>query len=349
MNFKNLLFLISILAMGTWASAQDRHFTLYNMSPVSLNPGHTGAFEGTARVGGIFRDQAFTGFGVNEYVTPSFYIDAPVLMVRKRDWVGVGFFFYSDKAGSLNLGTSGGALSAAYHLSLNKKSTNTLSLGFQYGKFSRKIDAVSKDDVEDFSDTRARPTNQSSGGGSGGKNKKPGFTDLNVGLLYKSILNKTSSLEMGFAVAHVNSPFKNYSAVSSSQDSTRGKRLARLWRVHGTYNTKLNDKWGLSPSLFFQTESGATEIVTQVVANTKVGKEKQYQLNMGLGYRFGDALEVLFGFENKDLKVWMGYDITLSSLNNANKTVGGVEFAAQYLLKIYKEPEITPVIICPEY
>lgn len=345
MNFKNLLFLVFLVVAGATLNAQDRHFTLYNMTPVSLNPGHVGAFSGTARVGGIFRDQAFTGFAVNEYVTPSFFIDAPVLMVRKRDWIGVGFFFYADKAGSKNLGTSGGALSGAYHLSLNKKSTNMLSLGFQYGKFSRKIDPIEKSDVEDSSDGTL--FTGGTGGAEGGNSK--GYTDVNIGLLYKSILSKTTSLELGVVADHVNSPYKNYSAIKASQDSTKGKRLARLWRVHGTYNMALNDKWGLSPSVFFQAESGQSEFVTQVVANTRVGKNKEFKLNMGLGYRFGDALEVLFGMENKDLKVWVGYDITLSSLRSANNSAGAVEIAAQYLLKIYKQPDIKPVIICPEY
>jgi len=347
MNFKNLLFLFFMVMATTWAGAQDRHFTLYNMTPVSLNPGHTGAFSGTARIGGIFRDQAFTGFGSNIYVTPSAFIDAPIIMVRKRDWIGGGFFFYSDKAGSKELGTNGGALSAAYHLSLNKKSTNVLSLGFQYGKFSRRIEFLGEDD---FGEAGDKLQSSSSGGGSGGGSESnPGYTDVNVGLLYKSVLNKTSNLELGIVANHVNSPYKNYSAIKASQDSTKGKRLARLWRVHGTYNAKLNDKWGMSPSIFFQTESGAMEMVTQFVVNTRVGKEKQYKLNMGLGYRFGDALEVLFGFENKDIKAWVGYDITMSSLNNANNTVGAIEFAVQYQLNIFKEPDITPVIICPEY
>ena len=74
-----LIILIVTLSLGSSLAAQDIHNSLFNMSPLSLNPALTGAFEGTARIGGIYRAQ---DFGISEargYYSPSFYIDAPVI------------------------------------------------------------------------------------------------------------------------------------------------------------------------------------------------------------------------------------------------------------------------------
>ena len=56
MLLKKLLFsaLVALLAVAT-TMAQDIHFTQFTMSPLTLNPGLTGKFEGTVRIGGIYR------------------------------------------------------------------------------------------------------------------------------------------------------------------------------------------------------------------------------------------------------------------------------------------------------
>ena len=57
MRSKKLLFLFSILFTGSALWAQDIHFTQFYMSPMTTNPANAGKFEGTARIGGIFRGQ----------------------------------------------------------------------------------------------------------------------------------------------------------------------------------------------------------------------------------------------------------------------------------------------------
>ncbi len=135
--FRLLLLIVIVNATGK-LSAQDIHYSLYNMSPLTLNPALTGAFSGTARIGGIYRDQWANVIG-NQFVTPSFYVDAPIIRgFGKKDWVGVGFTMFTDKAGSLSLQTAASMLSASYHLSLNKKGTSILTLGVQGGSVQRR-------------------------------------------------------------------------------------------------------------------------------------------------------------------------------------------------------------------
>ncbi|MBK8562535.1 MAG: hypothetical protein IPN76_04125 [Saprospiraceae bacterium] len=53
-----------------------------------INPAFAGAYEGTFRIGGIYRDQARTAIGKSAYST-ALCGDAPILMIGKRHWIGV--------------------------------------------------------------------------------------------------------------------------------------------------------------------------------------------------------------------------------------------------------------------
>ena len=70
---------------------------------------------------------------------------------------------------------------------------------------------------------------------------------------------------------------------------------------------------------------------------------------MGLGYRFGDAAQVLFGGDYKDLRVALSYDVNVSSLSTASDYQGGFELAAWYIIKIYRKPTIKTRILCPRF
>src|SRR5690349_16635765 len=99
MHVRKLLLLLASVFAVSGLSAQDIHFSQFNMSPMTLNPANIGPFEGTARIGGIYRGQ-FNSVLDKQYSTPSVYVDAPIIRgFRKKDWVGVGLMFFSDKAG----------------------------------------------------------------------------------------------------------------------------------------------------------------------------------------------------------------------------------------------------------
>ena len=118
---RSVAFLVCAFLFSSVILSQDIHFSQFNFSPLTLNPALTGSYEGTARIGGIYRDQWRTDLA-NPYKTPSFYIDAPIIKgLRAIDWVGVGMTVVSDEAGSTELKTGGSYLSAAYHLALDDK------------------------------------------------------------------------------------------------------------------------------------------------------------------------------------------------------------------------------------
>ena len=102
MKLKHLLCLVFFLFSIGMMNAQDIHFSQYSLSPMTTNPAKAGSFKGTFRVGGIYRDQWGTVLQ-NQYRTPSFYIDAPIVRgFRKKDWVGIGVHFLNDQSGAYN-------------------------------------------------------------------------------------------------------------------------------------------------------------------------------------------------------------------------------------------------------
>ena len=354
---KPLLFFFFTAILGT-LQAQDIHFSLFNMSPLTLNPANTGAFFGTARVGGIYRGQWYNVSGADGYETPSFYADAPILRgFREQDWIGVGGMIFNDQAGSNKLRTNATMISASYHLGLGKDGKSVLTLGLQGGSVQRRYDPKDLTVGDGFGPNLAYNAGNSSdpfvgGGTSGGGRDKTDYLDFAAGLLFRSQIDETTNFELGVSGAHVTQPDYLFGNLRENQDSINvdgaGKRPLRL-TAHTKYEWALTDRWSAAPTAMFQTSKGATEVSLQAWAGYLINPEMQVKLNFGLGYRFGDAGKVLLGLDYKHLRVAAAYDVNFSQLNSATNYQGAFEIAAWYIIKIYKDPEIKQTILCPKF
>ena len=364
MKLFRLLLLSWMITFTSHLIAQDIHFSLFNMSPLSLNPAHTGAFEGTARIGGIYRDQ-WASIISDQFQTPSFYVDAPIIRgFGKYDWVGVGAMLFSDKAGSIELGTSGFLFSAAYHRSLsNKNSDNILTLGIQGGSISRTLNTMnlllgSGIDIGGpnritngtFMDRGFGAGGSTGGGGNPNQGGDQGdldnnFFDISAGLMLRSKLNDETNLEAGISINHITQG--EYGLLSGGTDD-RDKRPMTM-NAHGRVRYQMNEKWHITPGLLFRTTEGTNaEVILQGWLGRRINDE--FVLNFGSAYRFSDAAQLLVGVDyNEDLRVALSYDVNLSSLNNVSDYQGGFELAAYYIIKLYKSPKANPAILCPKF
>jgi len=340
MHLNRLLGILLGIFMANGLFAQDIHFTQYNMSPMTLNPGLIGGFEGTARVGGIYRNQ-WSSVIDNEFVTPSFWVDAPIIRgFRKKDWVGVGVMFLSDEAGSVGFEQNSVKFGASYHFALDKGGNTYLTLGAQGGRLEQKIDNA-RFQFEDkllLNDPMAMSSDPFAAAQSG-----KGF-DLDAGVVLKSRLNKRMDVTLGFSMYHLLEP-----EISLFEGGTGDKKQARRPVFTGVYNVELTDRWTFSPSFLFQTRSGNDEIIVQGMGNYLFDPEKDISFDLGLGYRLGDALSVMGGVRWKDLRVGLAYDINTSDLNTVSNSRGGFEIAANYIFKIFKEADVDPQILCPRF
>lgn len=350
---KTLLFVVVVLATSFGLKAQDMHNTLFYMNPIHMNPAFTGAYEGTFRIGGIYRDQARTVV-TNAYSTPTIYGDAPIVMIGKRHWIGVGMLVFQDQAGDGKLRTTAGQLSGAFHYAMDKKSKNVLTLGVQWGRVTRSLEDVSSlrdgDLISQEQSGQLTPatTDMLLTGGSapspgGGSNPETSFQDINVGILLKSKVNKKTDYNMGVSMRHITTPGNDFNFGSSSID------LPMRFVAHAQLNTQLNEKWSLTPEAYFSSISPASQVQLHGWAGYSLPpkNDKEIMLKGGLGYRFGDSGQVLLGIDFGDIRAQLGYDLTLSELGKYNSRQGGFEIAVSYIGKIFKKPEIKPAILCP--
>ncbi len=337
------LFAFSLSILGG-ISAQDIHYTQYNMAPLSLNPSLAGSFEGTFRIGGLYRDQ-WRSVLSNQFVTPSVYIDAPVFRgFGKNDWVGIGAVLVNDKAGTVSLTNTSIMAGISYHLALGANGNTVVSIGGQGGIVQKRVDqtdALFEDEI--LSGSTSLDLNNI-------EDDNIQYGDFQAGISLNSTLNKQMNFNVGFSMFHLGQPnYTTFTDAAAAGIADEDKRLPRRMVGHGEFNADLTDKWTLSPSFLYQQIQGADEIVIQTMAGHHFNAEKDITLRFGAGYRLRDAAQALVGFDFKGFRVGVAYDINVSELDVASANRGGFEIAASYIAKIYKQPVVKPVIFCPRF
>lgn len=321
------LFFILLIFSTSHLMAQDIHFTQFQMAPMNFNAAQTGLFNGTARLGGIYRDQW------SIYKTPSIFIDAPILNIMKKDWLGIGFSAIKDEAGAAKLNYTGAKLAVAYHHAFDKKRKTVMSIGAQYGLMGR---TVNRDLLRFEDEILAGPGAVSI---DYAKISDAKFNEIDAGINLRSILSKTSDISIGVGLNHLNAP--------KNGQVDNGYKMPMRLIAHGQLNMDMGKKWILSPAFLFQKISSVSEFELQGVGAYKMNPD--WNLRGGLGYRLGDAAQVILGATYKDLNVGFAYDIGVSGTNSALKNIGAFEIAANYIFKIVKKPVVDPVIFCPRF
>ncbi len=347
---KLLLAFFGFISLAQPVYSQDIHFTQYNMSPMTLNPANVGRFEGTARIGGIYRNQ-WSSVINNPYSTPSVWVDAPIIRgLRRQDWIGVGLMLYQDRAGSAGLTHGAFKFGATYHFAFGQKGNTVLSVGGHYGGENRRIDINRLQFSDGFNNQGEYVPALSMDNGRvlGSAN----YNDIDLGAVFSSKLGEAMDVQLGFSIYHFTRP--NYSLIGSGSGPGPGPqqgfaRLPRRYVSHGRFNIALNKRLALSPTFLFQTMEGNDEIIVQGLAGYLFNEEKDITLRAGLGYRLGDAVNVLLGARIKDLTVGAAYDINVSNLSLVSNYRGGFEIAAHYIIKIYKPTVVKPKVLCPRF
>ncbi|WP_116126024.1 PorP/SprF family type IX secretion system membrane protein [Lewinella sp. IMCC34183] len=346
------------LAVG----AQDTHFTLHDYNPLWLNPAQTGAYSGTVRVGGIYRGQWYT---LNGLSTPSAYVDAPIIRgLRKFDWIGVGANLINDQSGmgaDLGLQSNYFGFSAAYHLSLDNNRRNVITLGAQYGSTTYSLDVNGTSLVQQLTiDPALGGGGQSQGEfqlnqeGSDGES----YNNINAGIMLRSVLDprKQNKLEAGISLLHLNNPKQN-TLVPTSRDTTGGgppvgsnnednRRRKPTLHGHARLDLEMDGNWRFQPSVFAQSSASVTSVSLQAWGSRAL--KPNVNLRLGLGYRTGDAAQVLVGLDYEQLRAALSYDITLSQARTIDNYQGAFELSAQYIINIYKKPTVVPTMLCPK-
>jgi len=354
-----LKYLLLVLTMATTfsVSGQDLHFTQYHMTPMNVNPALTGAFLGSYRAGGVYRDQYRSVISTNTegvpvasarpFQTITAFIDSPIVGgFRKQDWIGVGANVYLDQGGSATLKNNGYLMSAAYHLGIGKKPKSIFTIGAQFGSVQRRFDKSNATTPWSISTNSVDPILEGLNPGENSRNGliEGNYTHWNVGTMLTSTMSKKTDLRVGVSVAHFLRPGQ---AIGAGGNFTDRKDV----RTTGffTLYSDIGKKFTLIPSILFQNSRTSNELVVQTRGSLLMNEQKEISVSAGLGVRVVDAadLQVMVGMDIKDIRIGLAYDINLASFTPATNGSSGFELGVTYLGKIYKKPKVKPLLICP--
>ncbi len=336
---KHVLAALMVSAIFISAHAQDIHFTQFGAVPLTVNPAQTGLFQGSYRIQGLYRTQWNNGVK-NGYQTPVINLDVPISGFRKEDWIGLGADFYSDKAGAAILSSQLIAIDVAYHFALDKKSESAFSAGFKIGFAQRSVNReslrfqdaiISGGQSADYSLINAA-----------GKT----FTDMAFGLNYRGVSgNKLKTIyNIGVSAEHLLGPSANYFEANS-----KVSELPRRFNIHATADVPLGNVFAVYPGAIIRYTSTQTEIMGQLLGGIKINPKENIELRAGVGYRVGDAAQIIGAIVYGHIRAGVAYDLTLGSLRSNSVAQDGFEISVGYIGSINKKPTPPPVILCPKY
>lgn len=314
------------LSLGS-TQAQNIHFSRYDFQPLLLNPANSGSYYGSYRVTAIYRDQ-WANLLPNRFSTPALSIDAPLgIAFRDQDWIGIGVSFYQDRAGSGKLTTTGFNGFLSYHLALDKKQQNVLTLGLNAGSKNKKFGSINDFVFEDQSAGISSLKMESSGG-----------TAFGAGLKYSSVINETHRLAFGFSA-------QNLLPIEYQLTNSSNEKEIPEYNIHAEGSFSLLNGLALEPAVVYQLKEGQNLGYGQAKLAYTMDEEKNLRLVAGLGYRLGRAVQVLAGVDYQGWRAGIGYDINTNPLVPAQS----FEIGMSYIGKIFKRPKVNEVILCPPF
>ncbi|HIA36340.1 MAG TPA: type IX secretion system membrane protein PorP/SprF [Flavobacteriales bacterium] len=333
-----IAFVVFALTIVDDAKGQDIHFSQFYFSPMTLNPGHTGFFNGKHRVASNYKTQWKRASGGDPYVTYSASYDIHVLdkMMKAADMTGFGLLAFSDKAGTGDLATSGFLASLAYHRDMLGNGTQLLSFGIQAGMVQTGFDRSKlRFGDEILNDAPA---------GSGQEifeSTSLVYADVNAGILYNYVYSKTLKFFGGISTYHLTQPQINFLANDKNILSNRTSLQAGA-------AIEITREWELLPSGLYMIQKASNE--TNFGMAVKYKTEKEAAIRLGGWYRIwsnSDAAIVMAAYEYMNLTIGLSYDINVSTLRETSKGQGSFEVAMIYIIESRKA--ITQDISCPHF
>jgi type IX secretion system PorP/SprF family membrane protein len=330
------------MLIASHAHAQDIHFSQYYSAPLTINPALTGGFAGDYRAGVNYRSQ-WVSVTV-PYRTFDIYGDLNLgRRFLARNFWSIGVNVIADRAGDGDLSVTKVLGSGAYHFILDQGKNNDLSFGLQAGWVQKSVD-FSKfyfdNQWSDIGFDTGLPTGENFIKGSFG------FVDVAAGMSYAYSGPKRFAANAGFSVYHLNRPNDSF----YGSDNRLGMRPV----FNAGISYKLSDVITVSPSVFYQTQKKAHEFLAGgMVRYSLKGSDDPYvttgNIYAGLYGRFGDAFIPVIGYEYRNWRLLMNYDVNTSELKPATNGQGAFEISLVYTGTSKKNQGVRIDLPCPRF
>ncbi len=307
------LFILLIISL-TAGLSQDIHFTLFNHSPLFVNPANTGNFDGNWRIAGNYRDQ---WRAISEpFTTASVSFDKHFYIYNQT--IGAGLYIINDNSGAIGLTANKFYLSLAYEKSVRK---NLLRAGIQAGYAFLAYGGDGLTYPVDWNHDQGQFTGSN-------PSEKSTYPDINLGIIWHTAFHIFEP-EVGISLAHVNFPNESFFDAK--------ERLPLRVHLHGSTKIKLLERIYFLPALLYMNRKSASELVIGTNAGFRIlGKRSAVrELTAGVYFRDGffknsDAFSVTGGLTIGRLDVVLCYDINISNLKIATGNKGAFELSFAY-------------------
>ena len=245
---KYLILLILIIQVNS-LFAQDPHFSQYFSSPLTLNPAHTGNFQGPLRLATNFRNQ-WQGVG-EPYNTGTISVDGEILKDRlfAGDRLSMGFLGLNDKAMGGSFSSSYAGLSVGYHLWLDENLIHKLSIGFQSVWVNKRLDPTQISFATQFASNGfdlPLPSDEFF------QNNNINYADWNTGLYYSNS-TENGNFHIGLSGYHLTRPKESFLGDKSTTIPIR-------YSLTAGGNKFLGESGVLMSSLLLQKQGNAKEL-----------------------------------------------------------------------------------------
>jgi type IX secretion system PorP/SprF family membrane protein len=322
--------------------AQDHKFSQFYNSPLNLNPALTGKLNSHYRIVANYRNQYARISTPSPYNTFSFSADAGFLRDQLNDNIlGTGLLFVTDhQAGILRTNTI--MMSVAYHQGFGWEKNHYLSVGFMGGVVNRSLDnniTFADEFNGEFFDqfTSIDWLNI--------QERSIWNWNLHGGVFWSSSFTETFSAYAGAALFNIVRPKESFTG------STENERDFR-YSANGGIVIDINKILLLSPNALFMRQSQATQwIVGSSLGFNLSGPRRPYETTLYIGgwYDGNGAAIGTAGIQYQGFQFGLSYDLTLSSLNDANNGYGAFEVSLIYVGRPVERGKKYPVLHCPNF
>ncbi len=325
-------FLLLLLLGSQPIFAQDLHFSQTSQTPLLINPGAAGVFDGWERVNLNHRNQWLGA--ATQFMTTSIAGDVNFFKSRNNSnaYIGLGAMFFNDVGGDASFGIQNGSITISGVIPT--PTGHTFSLGIQSGFGNR------KGNME-----KLRFENQWNGqefdadilSGEAGSLNSFAYFDASAGFYYvydagQSTFSRNNDfkLQLGLSAYHINQPALRY--VGGGDDKLYRKYVAQAAILSDIQDSRLAiDASALQfiQGPHFETLLGLM-LRYRFQDGTKISALRQDAFfGFGMYARLKDAIIPSIMVQYNSFRFGISYDITVSALRKA-ASGGSLEFSLSY-------------------
>lgn len=312
-------------------SQEEVHFSQFTDAQTMFNPATVGVFHGSLRFNGHYRTQ--WGNAGRPYTTIGAAADFPLLSeVTGNDFLAMGVYGISDKAGLTEAATVNGGLNLNFGKSFDRSEEHFWSLGAKITYNQKKMTTNqfthwgSQWDVVDGSGWQA-----------GGAPILPGEvskTYIGFGAGFNHFYSNHDNIRTmwGVSMNNINKPKVEF--------LNQEYQLQRSVYVHGEIeihshadNVAIIPRGAMlfqGPQRYFIFGSSLDFLIKE--AGKVTGYEKELTFEIGVFHRWRDAMIFEAQFNWAGLGVGVSYDLPVSKISRSVNFVGALEFLLHYKL-----------------